>query len=225
MKDKNNSSVFFDLIFSIIIPAFILTKGKNYLTMLTPVELFIFALSFPILYGLYDFISSKNFNVISLAGFFNVMLTGGVGLLEATKPIIILKETGFPFVLGVLLLVFNHKVFNFIKEHADEMLDVKKIKEHTTSIFYNSWLNKISKRVIYPFFLSALLNGIITYIIIQSAPGTQAFNEEIAQLLLWGFLGVALPCLIVTMVVLIISFKELEKETTLSFNELFREMK
>ena len=62
MKNKNNSSVFFDLVFSIIVPALILTKGTEYFTMLTPIQLFVFALSFPIIYGLYDFINSKHFN-------------------------------------------------------------------------------------------------------------------------------------------------------------------
>ena len=65
----------------------------------------------------------------------------------------------------------------------------------------------------------------MTIIVIQSQPGTQTFNEEIAQLLVWGFLGVAIPCMIITIGIMIVGFKKLQKETSLKFEQLFKEVK
>lgn len=224
-KKSQNNNLFLDLIFSILVPSLLLTKGANYFPNLSAIELFLLALSIPILYGIYDFITNKHFNVISLAGLLNVTLTGGVGLFQASKLIIVIKEAGFPLILGLLMIIFNSRLQEFIKNQAEEILNVTLIISKSSKIFFNNWVKWISKQIPYTFFLSSILNGIMTIIIIQSQPGTQSFNEEIAKLLIWGFLGVAIPCMIVTIAIMIVGFKKLQKKTELKFEELFNEMK
>ena len=222
LSPQKSSSVFLDLIFSIVIPSFLLTRGPGYFPSFSALEILLFALAFPIIYGLYDLLSNKHFNVISLAGFLNVLLTGGIGLVQASKPIIIIKEAGFPLIIAILLFVFRDRLVAFIKEQSKEVLNLKKILLHTTQRFMNEWYKIIAKRMVYPFLLSAFLNGVITYIIIQSVPGTQAFNEELAQLLIWGFIGIALPCLVFMLIILYLSVRSLQKKTGLGFEEMFK---
>ncbi len=224
-KKSQNNNIFLDLIFSILIPSLLLTRGADYFPNLTAIELFLVALSIPILYGFYDFITNKHFNVISLAGLLNVTLTGGIGLFQASKIIIVIKEAGFPLVLGILMVVFNSRLQGFIKNQAEEILNIALIISKSSKVFFDNWVKWISRQIPYTFFLSSILNGIMTIIVIQSQPGTQTFNEEIAKLLVWGFLGVAIPCMIITIGIMIVGFKKLQKETSLKFEQLFKETK
>lgn len=222
LSEQKPHSVLLDLVFSIAIPSFILSKGVDYFPNFDPILIFCIALSFPILYGLYDFFTSKNFNIISVAGFLNVLLTGGIGLMQASKPVIILKEVGFPLIVGSLLFIYREKLLHFIEKNAEDILDLRKILMHTSQKKLDEWYYLISKQISYPFFLSALLNGIITYIIIQSVPGSQEFNEEIAQLLVYSFVGIALPCMIYMFFLMFRSISKLQKMTGLKFEELFK---
>ena len=82
--------------FNIFIPVLILKNGENWihkiLQLLDIAELpvqfldtinlssmaFLIALIFPVGYFIYDFLKRKNVNVISILGFINVLLTGGI---------------------------------------------------------------------------------------------------------------------------------------------------
>lgn len=221
-KKSQNNNIILDLLFGILIPSMLLTRGPDYFPILSALELFLIAISIPILYGIYDLISNKHFNVISFAGLLNVALTGGVGLFQASKPIIVIKEAGFPLILGLLMIIFNTRLQGFIKTQAEEILNITLIISRSSKVFFDSWVKWISRQIPYTFFLSSILNGIMTIIVIQSQPGTQVFNEEIAKLLIWGFLGVAIPCMIVTIGIMIVGFKKLQNKTGLKFEELFK---
>lgn len=218
-RAQNPKRIFLDLIFSIIIPSFILTRGENYLPV-DPVTLFFIALAFPTGYGLYDLIAKKYVNIISILGFVNTLLSGVVVIFEASKFFIILKEAGFPLLIGIALLYYNKSVADFIKVVTDDVFDKKRILTKITLKTLQEWYRKVAFQFTYPFFLSALLNLVITYIIIQSPTGTQAFNEEMGQLLVWGFLGIAIPTTIATMAILIVGVLKLQKLTGLSFEQL-----
>ena len=79
-KPKQNN-LLLEILFNIAIPSIILMKlsAEEYLG---TVNALIFALIFPIIYGLYDFIKNKSFNFFSLLGFVSTLLTGGIGLYE-----------------------------------------------------------------------------------------------------------------------------------------------
>ncbi|MCH8519647.1 MAG: hypothetical protein LAT82_02735 [Nanoarchaeota archaeon] len=218
-RAQNPKRIFLDLIFSIIIPSFILTRGENYLPV-DPVTLFFIALAFPTGYGLYDLIAKKYVNIISILGFVNTLLSGVVVIFEASKFFIVFKEAGFPLLIGLALLYYNKSVADFIKVVTDDMLNKTLILTKITSKTLQNWYRKVAFQFTFPFFLSALLNLIITYIIIQSPTGTQAFNEEMGRLIVWGFLGIAIPTTIATIIILILGFRTLQKLTGLSFEQL-----
>ena len=219
-RAQNPKRVFLDLIFSIIIPSFILTRGEDYFTSLDPVTLFLIALAFPTGYGLYDLIAKKYINIISILGFVNTLLSGVVVILYTPKWFIVFKEAAFPLLIGIFLLMYKQSVVEFIKVILADIFDMKKVQTILTKKQLQRWYETIAIRFTYPFFLSATLNLIITYIIIQSPVGTEAFNEEMGQLIVWGFLGIALPTMIATFIILYLAIRSLQIQTKLSFEEL-----
>lgn len=218
-RAQNPKRIFLDLIFSILIPSFLLTRGDQFIPV-DPVTLFFIALAFPTGYGLYDLFIKKYVNIISILGFVNTLLSGVVVIFEASKFFIVVKEAGFPLLIGVALLYYNKSVAEFIRVVTDDMFDKARILTKISSKTLDEWYKKIALQFTYPFFLSAFLNLVITYIIIQSPTGTEAFNEEMGRLIFWGFLGIAIPTTIATMVILILGVLKLQKLTGLKFEEL-----
>ena len=83
------------IFFNIVIPVLILKNGNNWLDKYFgdtenihkwmdyldyPSLAFAIALIFPLAYFIYDIITRKNINVISILGFINILLTGGIGV-------------------------------------------------------------------------------------------------------------------------------------------------
>lgn len=219
-RAQNPKRVFLDLIFSIIIPSFLLTRGEDYFTSLDPVTLFFIALAFPTGYGLYDLIAKKYINIISILGFVNTLLSGVVVILYTPKWFIVFKEAAFPLLIGIFLLMYKKSVVEFMKVMIGDIIDLKKVQTRMLKKDLENWYKTIAIRFTYPFFLSAILNLIITYIIIQSPVGTEAFNEEMGQLIVWGFVGIALPTMIATFIILYLAIRSLQIKTKLSFEEL-----
>lgn len=218
-RAQNPRRIFLDLIFSILIPSFLLTKGENYIAV-EPVTLFLIALFFPTAYGLYDLLIKKYVNIISILGFINTLLSGVVVIFSLSKFFIILKEAGFPLLIGISLLYYNKSVLEFIKIITDDILNKRIILTKISQKKLNKWYKNIATYFSYPFFLSGFLNFLITYIIIQSPVGTEAFNDEMGRLIFWGFLGISLPTTIATLIIFIVGFSQLKNLTKLSFEEL-----
>ena len=119
---KNNENPLYSLCFNILIPVMILRNGNKWVDRIliyfqgsdpvykdenifdsSPIVFFI-ALLFPVIYFLYDYLNRKNKNLISVLGFVNILLTGGIGVFGAkfalSKNWFILKEALLPFLMG-----------------------------------------------------------------------------------------------------------------------------
>ena len=118
---KNNENPLYSLCFNILIPVIILKNGNKWMDRIliyyqgggpvyqdeknfdsSPIIFFI-ALLFPVIYFLYDYLNRKNKNLISILGFVNILLTGGIGIFGAkfgiSKFWFILKEALLPFLI------------------------------------------------------------------------------------------------------------------------------
>src|SRR5690606_41414891 len=60
----------------------------------------VFALAFPIGYGLWDLRQSGKINPFSVLGVVSVFLTGGISLLELDPQYIAIKEAAIPAIIG-----------------------------------------------------------------------------------------------------------------------------
>lgn len=243
-------SMLTNLLFNIVIPTLILMKGSESAWLAAQLATLdglwgtglaqnygdngtkwaiIVALSFPITYGLKDFKRAGKVNIFSALGVFNILLTGGIGLLELDPKYIAIKEAAIPGILG-LVTVFSLKTrFPLVKTflYNDKILKVELIGQalikNGSEAAFERTLKVATWLVAGSFFLSSVLNYILAKIIVVSPPGTVAFNEELGKLTALSFPVISVPCLIVMMVAMFYLFRSIRKLTGLGFEEIIVE--
>ena len=114
-KENKPENPWLNLGFNIVLPSFLLIKGRKLFESVgimgenVDAQVFVFALAFPIAYGIWDLARRRKFNIFSVIGVLSVILTGGIGLMKMSREWIIVKEGLVPLVIGaaVLLTVFT----------------------------------------------------------------------------------------------------------------------
>lgn len=220
---KENALV--NLMVNIVIPALILTKGAAKFNM-SPTLCLIIALSLPFSYGLYEIIKNKKPGFITILGFVSVLLTGMIGIFEFPPEWIAYKEASIPFVIGTVVLVSGFTGFPVARKilYNKEIFDTERIEsalDDEKQDRFDQIFNRASIYLAFSFFLSAFLNFALAKILIQSAPGTEQFNEELGKMTLWSYPVIALPSMIVMMVVFYYLFNSIKKLSMLTSDEIF----
>ena len=212
MKNRKENPIL-SLVFNIFIPVMILKNGEkwlldyyHYFKLDIQSFTFLIALIFPFAYFVYDFINRKNINFISILGFVNVLLTGGIGIFGAkyglTRISFILKEGLMPLIIGLFLFFLSKlKKSSFHKIILNEALfNVEKIKTNQTDNQLTS-LNKLitvsGYYFIGGFFISSAIQFILATLIVTSNPGESGFNEQVSTMTWVSYLAVLGPTIIV----------------------------
>ncbi len=215
------------LLINLVIPMFLLKKLSG-LPSVGPGLALVIALAFPVAYGVREFMSRKSLNLISTLGFFSVLLTGGIGLLEVDVFWFAVKEAMIPLILGVFVLsslhssnpvvrtfLYNDSIFHI--EHIDEALHSKGRRPE-----FDYLMKKITVLLALSFLLSAFLNYYVATLMVKGAPGTEAFNQDVASFMAWSFVIIALPCTIIMCVALWILLAGLQKLTEMPMERLLK---
>jgi hypothetical protein len=223
-----NENILISILFNIVIPVIILLKlsGTN---LLGPFFGLVTALVFPISYGIYNLTVRKKKSLTSIIGFVSILLTGIISLLKFPPEMIAIKEAFIPFIIGVINLVSIQTRFPLVKTLLlnKEIVDAEKIETALSSTgnkpLFEKMLARASVYLSASFFLSAFLNYMLAEFIIQSEPGTAAFNEELGKMTMLSFPVIALPSTIITALIFLYLFVSIKKLTGLSSGELFSE--
>ena len=121
---------------NVIIPSILMSKGGKIYEYFTkqPLEstlwLLVIALSFPIAYGVYDFIVRKKYNFFSILGFVSILITGAVAILELPKDWVAVKEAAIPALFALAILISLKTPFPLVKTflYNPDIFDVPKIE-------------------------------------------------------------------------------------------------
>ncbi|WP_308366828.1 MULTISPECIES: VC0807 family protein [unclassified Microbulbifer] len=218
-------SLLANLLINIVIPTLILTKlsGDNWLGTKWAI---VVALAFPLLYGLHDLYRSGKINFFSALGTVSVLLTGGISLLELDAEYIAVKEAAIPGLLGIATVASLYTRWPLVKTllYNDRILDTGKIARalanRGTESAFERTLQQASWMIACSFFLSSTLNYILAKVLLQSPPGTEAFNEELGKMTALSFPVIALPATAILMLVLIFLFRRIGKLTGLKLEEI-----
>ena len=227
-QKKSHGSLLANLALNIIIPTLILTKlsGEDDLG---PRLAIIVALAFPIGYGLYDFLKTREANIFSILGVISILLTGGISLFELDPKYIAIKEAAIPGIIGLITLISHYTPYPIVEKllFNEQIMDVEKIKrvaeERGASNTLQTRLRNTSYLVAGSFFLSSTLNYILAKWIVVSSPGTTAYTEELGKMTALSFPVIALPSMVVMMASLFYLFKGIEKLTALSLEDILQQ--
>lgn len=222
---------FFNILFNIVLPIFILNKGGNYLG---PTQALIVAIAFPLLYGIYDYWQQKKTNYISLLGILNVGFTGGLALLNLEGIWFAVKEASFPLLVGsfVFFSAFTNDPFIktlFLNPQVLNMdLITHSITNQSKELEFENLLRWGTKLLSLSFVLSAILNFVLAYKIfapidpgITGDPRTQFLNEQIATMTKWSFVVILIPSMVALMAILYFIINKLKHITGLTQEQLF----
>lgn len=224
LKNTNKENPIYSLCFNILIPVIILNKGINWIHKIliyygkeesvseisnsSEISSFVFfiALIFPVFYFFYDLFKRKKINFISILGFINILLTGGIGVFGAklglSRNWFIIKEGLFPFIIGVMLLlmsVYRKSLFNdFLMNEV--LFDNIKIRKSIKEDMYEEF-EKIIRKTGYYFitglFVSCIIQFVLASLIVVSDPGESSFNKEVSTMTWVSYLGVLIPTMLI----------------------------
>lgn len=217
-----------NLAFNIIIPTLILTKlsSEDYLG---PVYSIVIALSFPIGYGIREYLQTRKTNFFSALGVFSVVMTGGISLLELDPQYIAIKEAGIPAIFGLATLLSIRTRYPLVRTFLfnEQVLQIKKVSQalikHQTEHVFEEKLKVASYMVAGSFFMSSVLNYVLAKVILVSNPGTVAFTEELGKMTALSFPVIAVPSTIVLMITLYYLLHHIQKLTHLKPEDIFNE--
>ncbi len=219
MSTHKRENIWVNLILNVVLPSILLTKGGKWLH-LDPAPILIIALSFPLIYGIYDFITRKKVNMFSIIGFVSVLITGAVGLFEniPTKWIAI-KEAAVPLLFGFAIFFSSFTKKPLIRSllFSPELFDVKLIEssldEKGTRKDFERVISSCTIWVVGSFLLSAVLNYFLAVWLVKSPSGTPEFNAEIGKMTALSWPVIELPTTGVMMVALVKLMKGIETAT------------
>ncbi|MBA6335821.1 MULTISPECIES: VC0807 family protein [unclassified Colwellia] len=218
-------NTFLELLYNIAIPSIILMKLSTD-EYLGTVPALIFALLFPLGYGLYDFIKNKSMNFISLLGFFSTLLTGGIGLFELDVEWLAIKEAAIPSVIGIVVLIsgFWGKpliakiLLNPLLFNLDLIYQTLASKNKTDQFKARiQWANHLLAST---FVFSATMNYLLAKWIVISPAGTVEFNEQLGEMTLLSYPVIAVPSMVMLIAIMFYVVKSTMKLTDLTLEKI-----
>lgn len=185
----------------------------------SPAWVLVFALAFPVCYGIYDFATRKKYNFFSILGFVSILISGGVGLLELDKDWIAVKEAAIPALFAVAVWVSLKTPFPLVRTflYSPEIFDVPKVEAALTERNNHSNFEKLIKQCTYylvaSFTLSAILNYALAKYFVRSETGTPEFLEELGKMTFWSWPVITIPSMAVMMLALLKLVKGIHANT------------
>ena len=186
------------------------------------------ALSFPVGYGLYDFIARRRWNFISIIGFVSVLFSGGFGLLKVGGLWFAVKDAAIPGIIGLVVLASMRAKTPLVTEllYNPQVIDVEKVEAALTArnaqTPFARLLRQSTGLLSLAFFVSAALNYTLARHLLVSPPGTAAFNGELAKMHLLSWPVIVLPSMAMMMFVLWRLLRGITALTGLTLDDVFR---
>lgn len=185
------------------------------------------ALAFPLLYGLYDLLGAGKVNVFSLLGLVSILMTGGIGLLEVDRTWMIVKETSFPLVMGLFVVGSEWLGKPLVRRVLDQMIDLDKVREVYREVNQEPQFEKRLMTASYmlgsTFFISALLNFLLAFYVLEGQPGSEEFVNSLGKMTGLSFPVIAFPMMIMVGLILFYLFNGIKKETNADLQSFFRQ--
>lgn len=224
-QKPQTSHLLLELVICVILPTLVL-KYLSGDDRLGPVYALILGLSFPLIFGIHQFVKERKFGFIPALGFISILLTSGIGLLELDAKYIAIKEASIPLIIAIGTIVSLKTPYPLVKTfiYNDKILQIDKVDEALEKTGNQRAFEKTLTNATYilssSFFLSAFLNYALAKYIVVSPTGTAEFNDELGTMNLLSYPVITIPCVIVMIYAMFYLFKHIKRLTGLDFEEL-----
>ena len=224
-KPAKKENSFLNLLINIAMPTAILIffSGEEHLGIKAAI---VVALSFPLLYGIKNFIDTGKLNLFSIIGIISILLTGAMALLELPPQYIAIKEAAIPGLFALLTLISLKTRYPLVKIilYNDKIMQIDKVAAALNQLgnqdAFERALTNTSYLLAASFILSSILNYILATVILTSQPGTEAFNAELGAMNALSFPVIAIPATAIMLFALFYLFKQIKQLTQLELNDI-----
>jgi hypothetical protein len=222
-KKADKENVWLNLILNLVLPTIILVKMSDE-ARLGPVV----ALAFPVCYGIYDLLTRRKVNFVSVLGLVSLLLTGVIGLIEISTRWLAVKEAAIPFIIGVAVLFSLKTRYPLVKTllYNDKIIKVDVVEQHLydrkAGTAFEKLLQNATRMLASSFFLSSLLNYILARVLVVSESGTPQFNQELGKMMMYSYPVIVVPSMIVMVVALWYLLHGIKKLTGMDLEEIFK---
>ena len=219
-----------NIICNIVVPTIVLMNFSTE-NRLGPLGGLIVALIFPVGYGIYDLVTRKKTNFLSILGFVSVLLSGGLALAKIGGLGFAIKDALLPTIIGLAVLLTLRSKTPLVREllYNDSIIDVARVdaalEARGARDRFEALLRRASIGLALTFLASAPVNFVLALYILKSPPGTPEFNAELGKMHWIGPLVIAVPSMIALMMVFMKLMNGLAELSGLSQDEIFREEK
>jgi hypothetical protein len=248
-KNKMKENPILSICCNILIPVIILKNGSKWInriliqyygeewvyqnSIIVDISSIVFfiALICPVIYFFYDLLNRKNINLISILGFINILLTGGIGIFGAkfglSKNWFILKEGLLPIIIGLVLTIMSkYRQSSFNRILLNEVLfDNDKIRnsiKEDMQYEFKYIVRKAGYYLIAGFFISSIIQFTLASLIVVSSPGEPSFNQEVSTMTWVSYIAVLLPTMVIVGKGYLGLITGIEKITSLKKNEFLK---
>ncbi len=227
-RPAQKENIWVNLICNAILPGLLLTKLSKP-ERLGPALALVVAVSIPLVYGTYDLVRRRKWNVFSVLGIASTLLTGGFGLMKIDNLWFAVKEAAIPLLLGLAVPLTLRTKQPLVREmlYNDQVLDTGKIgaalAANRNEAEFERELARASWLIAGSFLFSAVLNYFLARWIVTAAPGSTENAEQLGRLNWVSWPVIALPSTAIMMVALFRLLKGVERLTGLKGEELFHQ--
>ena len=223
---EKKPSPLIEILVNVVIPSLILMKlsGPEHLG---TVNALVVALSFPILYGGWDLIKNRKMTYIALLGLVSVLLTGGIGLLKLDVKWLAIKEAAIPTVIGLAVIITSFTRTPLVKKLIFNPL-IMATEKVESALKQKSYLGLFEQKLRFAnhclagtFVFSAVMNYVLAKMIVKSATGTVAFNEELGRMTFLSYPVIAIPSMVMLFGIMFYIIRTIKNLTGFTLEDIF----
>lgn len=225
LKKHKKENLLLSLGFNVVLPIVILSKLT---TTLGPMKTLFVALLFPASYAIIDYILRRQFNPISLFGFCGTLLKGTFAFFHVNNFWFAVQEAILPTFIGIFVIlsaylgkpIGNYFFYNESVFHTEKLEDRINTNQKQREFQRSLWIMTLLFGGVFLF--GGVMSFLLARMIIVSPVGTTPFNLELAHMTFLGYLVIATPKLIMSLVGIVWFVKKIKGMTGLGMEDIFR---
>lgn len=213
------------VIVGFIIPTIILMTLSDE-SKLGPLTAMGLALLPPVLLEIYSFFTGRKASILSVVAIIGILLIGVISLFGLSEEWLGIRRAGIYFIAAAAIAAILLFKRNWIDKGLGKLLDMPAIRKAAQKKGTETEVSKHISRVGYLFVALLTVIGIWSYVltilVITATTGSSEFNNQYAQLRLWGIPLVSGPLIIGMAILLVYLASKLEKLTGIDIEELLK---